>query len=407
MTFKRRCISGVKAFFALAVLLAAFGQPACAADLHERAKNLYDVGDYRAAFNLYERILRDNPDDGLAWDISAWCLRYLGDAKSSEENYKRALLLLKGEDAIWSFIGLGELYIDSGRYEDALAKLREAKGLAAGNDEAMERTARDIEIAEKALAEARSAASDDVASGGITSDDVMSPDVTLNETNMTDSDVRRAQVLLPEPPAPPKPAGVSAGAAGKDAPAAQTKPKPEPKSKPKPVPAAPRPQRSDVIYGVKLGSPITEALESLEKQGCRIGEEPFAMNGKDFYSVTGLKADLPDAITSGAARMRFYIVSFGGTVFSVNVELDYDVRTKFDRLKDAARGEIGKISGLDDTRGLRQVSNIFSFEMNIAVSNTYGVSILVVDRGSGTSRVEVQHIDLYGLSDYLSGKNAE
>jgi hypothetical protein len=52
MTFKRRCVSGVKAFFALAVLLAAFGQPACAADLHERAKNLYDVGDYRAAFDL-------------------------------------------------------------------------------------------------------------------------------------------------------------------------------------------------------------------------------------------------------------------------------------------------------------------------------------------------------------------
>jgi hypothetical protein len=280
----------------------------------------------------------------------------------------------------------------------------------------MERAARDIEIAEKALAEARSAASDDVASGGITSDDVMSPDVTLNETNMTDSDVRRAQVLLPEPPAPPKPAvdesksaEVSGDAGGKGAPAAQTKQKPEPKPKPKPkpVPAAPRPQRNDVIYGVKLGSPITEALESLEKQGCQIGEEPFAMNGKDFYSVTGLKADLPDAITSGAARMRFYIVSFGGTVFSVNVELDYDVRTKFDRLKDAARGEIGKISGLDDTRGLRQVSNIFSFEMNLAVSNTYGVSMLVIDRGNRTSRVEVQHIDLYGLSDYLSGKNAE
>ncbi|MDR1508926.1 MAG: hypothetical protein LBS53_04750 [Synergistaceae bacterium] len=413
MTFKSRRFSCVEAFFVLAVLLAAFVPPASAAGLHDRAKNLYDVGDYYAAFNLYERILRDDPNDGLAWDISAWCLRYLGDAKSAEANYKKALLLLKGENAIWSFIGLGELYIDNGRYEDALVKLREAKGLAAENEEAAERTARDIEIAEKALAEVPSAASDDTAE---------------KKTEMTDADDRRAKALLEEhqpkndaqDAAPVPESDDIVRAVSKDeSPAKAAKPKgpasgktaakPAPKKPvPKPKPEkTPRPPRNDVIYGVKLGSPITEALESLKKLGCQIGEAPFESNGKKFYSVTGLKANLPGAITSGAARRRFYIVSSGGAVLSVNVELDYDVRTNFDAIKDAARGEIGNISGLGGTRGLVQVSNIFSFEMNLAVSNTYGVSMLVVDRGNGTSRLEIQHIDLYGLSNYWSKERKE
>jgi tetratricopeptide (TPR) repeat protein len=401
MMFDMRRLRGVKVSFVVAVLLGVFALPTLAADLHERAKNLYDVGDYHAALSLYERILRDDPDDGLAWDVSAWCLRYLGDARSSEENYKKALLLLKGPDAIWSLIGLGELYIDGGRYDDALVNLREAKGLAAGDGEAIERIANDIGIAEKALSEARVSVSDDVTP----------EDAAVEKNKMEDADERRAQALLPETKTPPEPAagnesksaGTSGDATGKDAPAAP----PKPKQKPTPAPAVPRPPRNDTIYGVKLGSPITEALESLKKQGCQVGEEPFDMNGKEFYAVTGLKAELPDAITGGSTRSRFYIVSFGGSVFSVNVELDYGREPTFDRLKDAARGEIGKISGLDDSRGLIQVSNIFSYEMNQAVSGTYGVSMFVIARGNGTSRVEIQHIDLYGLSDYLSGKNAE
>jgi hypothetical protein len=441
--------SRVKVLLAAAALLAVFALPAYAADMHERAKNLYDVGDYHAALSLYERILRNDPDDGLAWDLSAWCLRYLGEAKSSEEHYKKALLLLKGPDAIWSFIGLGELYLDGGRCEDALVKLREAKGLASGNDEAMERAARDIEIAEKMLADARPPVSDDTdpaetemtdtadrlgqALLGKTNEPPGEANAPPGETNEPQGETKTSldetktppEPAAPEPATPksadvadvPKSVAVSANAASKDVPAAtkteqpkpkpKSAPKPKPKPKPVPAPATPRPPRSDVIYGVKLGSPITEALEVLKKQGCRVGGEPFARNGREFYPVTGLKAGLPDAITDGAARRRFYVVASGGAVLSVNVELDYGNEVKFSSLKAAARGEIGNISGLGDTRGLVQVSNIFSYELNLAVSNTYGVSMLVVDKGNGTSRVEIQHIDLYGLSDYLSGKNAE
>jgi tetratricopeptide (TPR) repeat protein len=405
MMFNARRFLGVKVFkvflvfWAAAVLLAAFGLPACAADLHERAKNLYDVGDYNAALSLYERILRNDPGDGLAWDISAWCHRFLGDAKSSEENYKKALALLKGEDALWSFIGFGELYMTTGRYKDALDKLYEAKNLAAGNGEAMERTLRDIEFAEKALTEALVS-------------EPLSGDTEANQAEMTNAEERLGKALLEEPPSQP-PAEENPAPAAKPDDKAQAEgqgERPVKPAKPKPAPKKPepeqvrRPPRNDVGYGVTLGSPIAEALEALKKRGGSVLGEPFTKDGKEFYAAAGLDAALPDTITGGAERERFYIVSYGGAVFSVNAEFDYGRDATFAALIDTARGAIGEISGLGGTRGLSQISNIFSFEMHLAVSNTYGVSMMVVDKGDGTSRMEIRHIDLYGLSDYLSGK---
>jgi tetratricopeptide (TPR) repeat protein len=116
--------------------------------LHSRAKNLYDVGDYRAALDLYERILAQNPDDGTALDLSAWCLRYLGKWKSSEEMFEKALELLHGEDAVWVFIGLGEIYLDGRLYEKALSRFQEALKAAADNPEAAERASRGVELAQ-------------------------------------------------------------------------------------------------------------------------------------------------------------------------------------------------------------------------------------------------------------------
>jgi hypothetical protein len=46
------------------------------------------------------------------------------------------------------------------------------------------------------------------------------------------------------------------------------------------------------------------------------------------------------------------------------------------------------------------MDNIFSHEMNIALSNTHGIWIIVADKGNGTCRLEIEHIDLYGLSNY-------
>ena len=120
-------------------------------ELHERAKNLYDVGDYRAALNLYERILARDPNDGVAVDLSGWSLRYLGDRKSAEEMFMKALTMLQGEDAVWVLVGLGEIYLDRGMFFEALSRFEEVLKYAPSDAEAQCRASRGIELAKAAL----------------------------------------------------------------------------------------------------------------------------------------------------------------------------------------------------------------------------------------------------------------
>ena len=70
---------------------------ASSSDLFERARNLYDVKDYRSALSLYDVILSSDPRNAEALDFSGWCCRYMGDLSSAEKRFIGALGVLDGE----------------------------------------------------------------------------------------------------------------------------------------------------------------------------------------------------------------------------------------------------------------------------------------------------------------------
>jgi tetratricopeptide (TPR) repeat protein len=368
-------------FVAVVLLFALAVIPAQAADLHERAKNLYDVGDYRAALGLYDRILDAAPNDGLAWDVSAWCLRYLGDRESAEERYKKALTHISGSEAVWPLIGLGEIYIDGRLYKNAIERINEALKIASESDntEAKLRVERDLGFAKEALSKA-------------------APD---EKPQMTDSIARQANNFAETPKPAAKP---ELQKKTKPAAKAQTGAKSEvntssdSKASEKPSETA---VRHEVVFGVTLGSQIKDALNVLRQSGCKIAE-PFERDGKKYYAVQDLSASFPQSLRDGAEHMYFYVAECDGVVLSLNVEIDYGKNRAFDDLKNTAQRDAALLIGRGEIGVLKTVSNIFSYEINSALTNTYGVWIIVSDKGNQSCRLEIDHIDLYGLSKYWS-----
>src|SRR6056297_2353064 len=108
--------------------------------LQERAKNLYDVKDYRGALALFQRILKESPDNGSALDFSGWCLRYLGDWASAEKNLNHALEVLHGSEGRWVMVGLGETYLGAGNYEKAVGSFGKAISIAPEEEELVVRS---------------------------------------------------------------------------------------------------------------------------------------------------------------------------------------------------------------------------------------------------------------------------
>jgi hypothetical protein len=184
----------------------------------------------------------------------------------------------------------------------------------------------------------------------------------------------------------------------------RTQKRPNPPKEGKAKPAENPPARSDVVYGITLGSTVKEATVALAKRGWKISSEPFEKSGKTYYAVEGMRVPLPYSLESGVAHRHFYVVFHNGGVLSVNVELEYDKSRSFDDLKAASQQGIPSIAGTRKVVGMRTVDNVFSHEINFAISNTYGIWVVVTDKGNGACRLEIQHISLYGLSDYWSGK---
>ena len=108
------------------VLICAAGTSGADEFLRERARNLYEVQDYRGAYALFERLLAEKPDDGEALDYSAWCLRYFGDWKSADERFRRALDAPSGALISWLYVGLGETLLGAGDERGARESFQEA-----------------------------------------------------------------------------------------------------------------------------------------------------------------------------------------------------------------------------------------------------------------------------------------
>ncbi|MDR1482386.1 MAG: hypothetical protein LBI74_07160 [Synergistaceae bacterium] len=412
-------------------------------ELHERAKNLYDVGDYRAALNLYERILDGNAEDGLAWDLSAWCLRYLDDRDNAEKNYKRALELLTSDDIVWPMIGLGEIYMNGRRYEDALTCLREALGIASGNEEASGRAKRDIEIVLQKIEDERANAVSEKPE--MTNSNRRQATALLSHIQAAEAETERTPESQPtaekassgEKPDSPKPTkpGNPKEPAKKEPAKAKKEPsetemkKDGPKAKPDKAKVIAEPKdnqpkrdrvnkeqkdktpaqtsvKHETVYGITLDSPIDTALKDLKKNGSGTTGTPFTKDGKMYHQARGLRVKLPPLIERGSVNRHYYAVSYAERVLSVNVELNYDKSRSYAQLKESAKAEISALVGGREVIGVWATDHIFSHEINIALSNTYAIWIIVTDKGNGTCRMEIQHIDLFGLSNYWSSNSS-
>ncbi|MDR2176343.1 MAG: hypothetical protein LBO82_10475 [Synergistaceae bacterium] len=372
-----------------------FGASFAGADtaiLHERAKNLYDVYDYRAALNLCEQILALDPGDGIAWDLSAWCLRYLGEKARAVEFYKKALTLLSGEDAAWPSIGLGEIYLDGQHYEEAASFFQEALKAAAENREVTERASRGLEMARNEMAKRPQTDPpkltdvkdrqrfDDLA------DEDAAPAAERNDS--ADASLQEDQPLK----VPPEKKGkAEKSTAGKSKRSAKSKP-PEAKT----GEAAQPPVRQAKVYGILLGAPIEEALAELRERGCKVAK-PFLKDGKAYYALQGISVVWPPSL-DGALYERCYISAYRDAVLSVIVERDYD--RPFEDLKETIFKELPVLAGQDDTKGVKSSSSVFGCELRLAVSRAHGLWSSVTDKLNGTCRLEIEHIDLVTLSYY-------
>jgi tetratricopeptide (TPR) repeat protein len=376
--------------------------------LHSRAKNLYDVGDYRAALDLYERILAQNPDDGLALDLSAWCLRYLGKWKSSEEMFEKALTSLRGADAVWVLIGLGEIYLDGKLHEKALTRFQEALRAASDNPEASERASRGIDLAQKALQEA-AAKNAPPQTAKLTDSEERQKDVLLGEQNASSAPKTAAEAPAQKargskPPVAEPRKNKPQKAKPREAKAPQP-PKAAASSKEAPAKPAQTPLRYGTVYGITLGMKIDEAITRLKKDGHPIAGDAFVKEGKTYYAVEGFPAVLPSSLTMNAVSRHFYVTEYNEAVLSVIVQLNYDKTRPFEKLKNTLREELPSLTGISDTRGAKAKDNIFSYEIGLALSNTYGIWMYVTDKANGTSSLEIEHVNLTNLSHYwMAGK---
>ncbi len=122
--------------------------------LRERARNLYEVQDYRGAYNLFERLLEENPEDGEALDYSAWCLRYFGDWKSAEERFRMALDAPSGALVSWLYVGLGETLLGAADERGAIRSFGQAMDAAPDDTELVLRSLKGIAWANAFLGDA-------------------------------------------------------------------------------------------------------------------------------------------------------------------------------------------------------------------------------------------------------------
>lgn len=146
---------GVLSALIAAVILVCTAEAARADEfLRERARNLYEVQDYRGAYNLFERLLEENPEDGEALDYSAWCLRYFGDWKSAEERFRMALDAPSGALVSWLYVGLGETLLGAADERGAIESFEQAMDAAPADTELVLRSLKGIAWANAFLGDA-------------------------------------------------------------------------------------------------------------------------------------------------------------------------------------------------------------------------------------------------------------
>lgn len=410
--------------------------PACAIDvndLFERAKNLYDVKDYRGALSLYDAVLSSDPRNAEALDFSGWCCRYMGDLSSAEKRFNDALGVLDGEPSKWVHVGLGEAYLQAGLYEKALASFEKARGVASGDSEVILRALKGsvlsciptntkkargfiLEIERIAPEEAQSLSLDIAAM-----EKKRTPEVAAAPEAQAPTDVSERQgALLQETPAPSE-------AISSDVPSGKTKPadapKPEKKSGKKnrapkkaassaPVPSAAPSQQAArnviPVFGIALGETENKVVADMKQLGLGVGKSPaFVKENQRWFVVEGRNGFDSDALfLQRAVHVRTFVVSFRDRIMSVVRTYDYPKGSG--PLEEFADLELKGKDFLSGRGRLSQVlHSVTVTEMGTIVSREYAVWLHVRNNLDGSCSVEVQHMYLPLFSDYLSdcGRN--
>lgn len=84
--------------------------------------NLYmRAGNYHTAYTYYRDALKENGDEGFAWNDLGHCCEKLGYVSEAEEHYRRAIHLCPDYDDLW--LDLADMYITELRFSEAAALL--------------------------------------------------------------------------------------------------------------------------------------------------------------------------------------------------------------------------------------------------------------------------------------------
>ena len=403
-------------------------QAASSGDLFERAKNLYDVKDYRSALSLYDVILSSDPRNAEALDFSGWCCRYVGDLSSAEKRFNDALGVLEGEPSKWVHVGLGEAYLQAGLYDKALASFEKARAVASGDSEVILRAlkggvlscittdtekakgyileiariapeeadalSRDLAVTEKTRTAASSPAEDRRGATDVTErqDVLLRNDSTSSETASSDVSIRKPT---------PTEASQPAKDVRKTSRASKKTILKTPAPSATPTPAERRNTTS--ILGIPLGETQRNVFTKLREIRIKIEETPsFVKGNQSWFAIEGLdEADTDAVFLERAKSIRTYVVFFRERVLSVVRDYEYG--------KGPAPMEAFADLEARGTSYLKVVGNISQathsvtlVEMGSIVSREYAVWLHVRNNLDGSCSVEVQHVYLPLLSDCLS-----
>jgi hypothetical protein len=299
----------IAAVFAVAMILIMCVSADAAPSLYDRARNLYDIHEYKVALILFERVIAQEPDNGEAWDFASWCRRYLGDWEAARVGFEKAEKLLTGDAGKWVKVGLGETYLGAGVYDKAIEAFGEAISLAPGDDELVVRSLKGIVIANANLPN-EAGMNDALAK--------------LGEKSKSEADNLRAQVAeMLRAALSAKDESKSAQTERKSTSDSADREKAAMKDVASSRDDASSSHAQGTVWGLfTLGDPMSDVLASLQKRGIEVNRIDEGGNqGLWIYRIT-----LPDAlkisVLDGGAKSDAYyclISEFDGRLLSVEL----------------------------------------------------------------------------------------
>ncbi|MDR3231306.1 MAG: tetratricopeptide repeat protein [Synergistaceae bacterium] len=285
---------------AFVAVLFAFSAEA-APSLFERARNLYDIKEYRLALTLFEKVLDQEPENGEALDFASWCYRYLGDWESARNGFERAGKLLPDDQSRWIKVGLGETWLGAGGYKEAVSAFTQAIELAPDDDELVVRSLKGLIIAWASMGD--STATDDLLKRLSDKDKAAADDIQASARSLLEKATKTAE------------AGKTQETTMSDAGERQEK--------------VTEQARSEVqgkedgggyeVLGFRLGDPIRSVLDSLKQQDLAYRTFEEATRYGVRFHIVALPALLPEILHANADGQACFLEEFQGKLLAVNV----------------------------------------------------------------------------------------